>query len=81
MHAWSMNGEMRRWILLRPLKWYSIGVVNVDGKVSMEATVQLATSMHGEMRCRGFSSCKTTFVTLYAAVHGVLDFCLSLKFR
>ena len=30
------------------------GVVDGDGKVSMEAMVQLATSMHGEMRCRGF---------------------------
>ena len=49
MHAWSMNGEMRRWILLRPLKWYSIGVVDGDGKVSTEAMVQLATFMHGEM--------------------------------
>ena len=27
-----------------------------DRKVSMEAMVQQATSMHGEMRCRGFSS-------------------------
>ena len=38
------------------LTWYSIGVVDGDRKVSMEAMVQLATSMHGQMRCRGFSS-------------------------
>ena len=49
------------------LTWFSIGVVHGDRKVSMEAMVQLATSMHGEMRCRGFSSsllggdCKTYF--------------------
>ena len=30
--------------------------VDGDRKVSMEAMVQPATSMHGEMRCRGFSS-------------------------
>ena len=38
------------------LKWCSIGVVDGDGKVSIVAVVQLATSMHGEMRCRYFSS-------------------------
>ena len=31
------------------LTWYSIGVVDGDRKVSMEAIVQLAKSMHGEM--------------------------------
>ena len=31
------------------LTWYCIGVVHGDRKVSMEAMVQLATSMHGEM--------------------------------
>ena len=34
------------------LTWYSIGVVDGDGKVSTEAVVQLAISMHGEMRDR-----------------------------
>ena len=38
------------------LTWYSIGVVDGDRKVSMEAIVQLAKSMNGEMSCRGFSS-------------------------
>ena len=37
------------------LTWYSIGV-DGDWKVSKEAVVQLANSMHGEMRGRGFSS-------------------------
>ena len=53
-----MHGEMRRWILLgamsdvaSSLTWYSIGVVDGDRKVSMEAMVQLAKSMHGEMGC------------------------------
>ena len=34
------------------LTWYSIGVVDGDGKVCTEAMVQLAISMHGEMRDR-----------------------------
>ena len=45
------------------LTWYSVGVVDGDRKVSMEAMVKLATSMHGEMRCRGFSSSLLGLVT------------------
>ena len=44
------------WDFASSLTWYSVGVVDGDRKVSMEAMVKLATSMHGEMRCRGFSS-------------------------
>ena len=38
------------------LTWYIIGVVDGDRKVSMDDMVQLAKSMHEEMRCRVFSS-------------------------
>ena len=54
------------------LTWFSIGVVHGDRKVSMEAMVQLATSMHGEMRCRGFSSSLLGLVTARHILRGAM---------
>ena len=54
------------------LTWYSIGVVNGDRSVSMEAMVQLPTSMHGEMRCRCFSSTLLGLVTARPTLRGAM---------
>ena len=51
---------------------YSIGVVDGDRKVSMEAVDQLATSMQGEMRCRGFSSSLLGLVTTRHTLRGAM---------
>ena len=63
------------------LTWYSVGVVDGDRKASMEAMVQLATSMHGEMRCRGFSSSLLGLSTARQTLrlHAVLSSCLESK--
>ena len=75
VHAWRIATSDSAWRCLvrvrrvamsefaSSLTWYNIGVVNGDRYVSMEAMVQLATSMHGEMRCRGFSSSLLGLVT------------------
>ena len=60
------------WDFASSLTWYSVGVVDGDRKVSMEAMVKLATSMHGEMRCRGFSSSLLGLVTARHTSRGAM---------
>ena len=73
--AWRCLVRVRRVAMsdfASSLTWYSIGVVNGDRYVSMEAMVQLATSMHGEMRCRGFSSTLLGLVTARHTLRGAM---------
>ena len=60
---------------------YSIGVVDGDRKVSMEAMVQLAKSMHGEMPCRCFSSSLLGLSTARQTLrpHTLQSLCLESK--